>query len=163
MLPTLTPLRHVLFFTLICWKASGQEITWSKPDSTQSTTDSTEIFTIVEVAAQPKGGMAQFYRFIATNMKFPRSARRDRVYGRVFIEFVIDKDGTIMKDSVRAIHSSPERSPFFPPSSIPLLHHPECEAEAVRVIQMAAPWTPGTQREKPVRQRMVIPIMFDAR
>jgi protein TonB len=101
-----------------------------------------EIFTIVEESAAPKGGMAAFYKYVSDKMKYPPQARRMGIDGKVFVEFVINKDGSI--SDVRAVKGIGAG----------------CDEEAVRVVQSAPSWTPGKQRGKPVKQRMVLPITF---
>jgi protein TonB len=101
-----------------------------------------EIFTIVEESAAPKGGMAAFYKYVGDKMKYPAQARRMGIEGRVFVEFVINKDGSITDvKAVKGIGAG-------------------CDEEAVRVVQSAPAWTPGKQRGKAVKQRMVLPITF---
>lgn len=101
-----------------------------------------EIFTIVEEPAGPKGGMPAFYKYIADKMKYPAQARRMGIEGKVFVEFVIGKDGSISDvKAVKGIGAG-------------------CDEEAVRVVQSAPAWNPGKQRGKPVKQRMVLPITF---
>ncbi len=101
-----------------------------------------EIFTIVEEPASPKGGMPAFYKYIGDKMKYPAQARRMGIEGKVFVEFVIGKDGSISE--VRAVKGIGAG----------------CDEEAVRVVQAAPSWTPGKQRGKAVKQRMVLPITF---
>lgn len=101
-----------------------------------------EIFSIVEEPASPKGGMPAFYKYVFDKMKYPPQARRMGIEGKVFVEFVIGKDGSIT--DVRAVKGIGAG----------------CDEEAVRVIQGAPPWSPGKQRGKSVKQRMVLPITF---
>lgn len=101
-----------------------------------------EIFTIVEEPAAPKGGMPAFYKYVGEKMKYPAQARRMGIEGRVFVEFVINKDGSI--SDVRAVKGIGAG----------------CDEEAVRVLQSAPAWSPGKQRGKSVKQRMVLPITF---
>jgi len=101
-----------------------------------------EIFTIVESTAEPKGGLAAFYQSISEQIKYPAQARRMRVEGKVFVEFIVGKDGKITDvKAVKGIGAG-------------------CDEEAVRIIANSPPWNPGKQRGKPVRQRMVLPIIF---
>lgn len=101
-----------------------------------------EIFTIVEEPASPKGGMPAFYKYIGDKMKYPAQARRMGIEGKVFVEFVIGKDGSISDvKAVKGIGAG-------------------CDEEAVRVVQAAPSWSPGKQRGKSVKQRMVLPITF---
>ena len=101
-----------------------------------------EIFSIVEEPATPKGGMPAFYKYVFDKMKYPPQARRMGIEGKVFVEFVIGKDGSI--SDVRAVKGIGAG----------------CDEEAVRVIQGAPAWSPGKQRGKSVKQRMVLPITF---
>lgn len=101
-----------------------------------------EIFTIVEEPASPKGGMPAFYKYIGDKMKYPAQARRMGIEGKVFVQFVIGKDGSISDvKAVKGIGAG-------------------CDEEAVRVVQAAPSWSPGKQRGKSVKQRMVLPITF---
>lgn len=104
--------------------------------------DVDEIFTIVEETATPKGGMAAFYKYVGSKLKYPSQATRMGVEGKVFVEFVINRDGTIVDVRVvRGIGAG-------------------CDEEAVRVVQSSPPWNPGKQRGKPVRQKYTLPIQF---
>jgi protein TonB len=96
----------------------------------------------VEETAAPIGGMPAFYEFVGKKLKYPAQARRMGVEGKVFVEFVIERDGTIT--DVKAIKGIGAG----------------CDEEAVRVLQSAPKWKAGKQRGKPVRQRMVLPIAF---
>ena len=101
-----------------------------------------EIFTIVEEQPAPKGGMAAFYEYVGKKLKYPAQARRMGIEGRVFVEFVVDKNGAIT--DVKAIKGIGAG----------------CDEEAVRVIQEAPAWNPGKQRGRPVKVRMILPITF---
>ncbi|MDZ4716224.1 MAG: energy transducer TonB [Cytophagales bacterium] len=101
-----------------------------------------EIFNIVEESATPKGGMAAFYKFVGEKIKYPPQARRMGIEGRVFVSFVILKDGTLSE--VRAIKGIGAG----------------CDEEAERIIKSSPPWNPGKQRGKPVKQRYTLPIIF---
>jgi len=104
--------------------------------------DPNQIFLVVEETALPIGGYPAFYDYIAKKLKYPAQARRMAVEGKVFVEFVIEKDGSIT--DVKAIKGIGAG----------------CDEEAVRVLQSAPKWKAGKQRGKPVRQRMVLPIAF---
>ncbi len=101
-----------------------------------------EIFTVVEESATPKGGMQAFYKFVGEKIKYPAQARRMGIEGRVFVEFVINKDGSLSDvRSIKGIGAG-------------------CDEEAVRIIQSAPAWNPGKQRGKSVKQRYTLPIIF---
>ena len=54
-----------------------------------------EIFTIVEEQPSPKGGIRAFYQYVSANLDYPSKARRMGLEGRVFVEFVVEKDGSL--------------------------------------------------------------------
>lgn len=101
-----------------------------------------EIFTIVEEQPTPNGGMSAFYDFVRKNLKYPSQARRMGIEGKVFVQFVVDKDGTITDvQAIKGIGAG-------------------CDEEAIRVLKNHPKWKPGKQRGRAVRVRMVIPITF---
>jgi len=101
-----------------------------------------DIFSVVEETATPKGGMPAFYKYIGEKMKYPAQARRMGVEGKVFVQFVIGKDGSI--NDVKVIKGIGAG----------------CDEEAARIIQASPAWNPGKQRGKAVRQRYTLPISF---
>ena len=108
----------------------------------QMTATEDEVFTIVEDPAHPKGGMDEFYKLISEKMKYPLEARTKGIEGRVFIEFIINTDGSLTDiKTLKGIGSS-------------------CDEEAARVVSLSPPWVPGKQRGVAVRQRMVLPVTF---
>lgn len=101
-----------------------------------------QIFMVVEDQPTPQGGMQAFYEFVSKNMKYPSQARRMGIEGKVFVQFVVDKDGSLSDvQAIKGIGAG-------------------CDEEAVRVVKQAPKWSPGKQRGKPVRVRMVLPITF---
>jgi protein TonB len=106
--------------------------------------DPNEIFLVVEESAAPIGGMSAFYEYVGKKMqgKYPAQARRMGIEGKVFVEFVVNRDGSIV--DVRAMKGIGAG----------------CDELAVKVVQEAPAWKPGKQRGKPVRQKMVLPITF---
>ena len=101
-----------------------------------------EIFLVVQDQPEPIGGIAAFYDFLGEKIRYPEEARRMGISGRVFVEFVIDKDGSITQaKAVKGIGGG-------------------CDEEAVRVVMSAPKWKPGLQRGRPVKVRMTIPVYF---
>lgn len=104
--------------------------------------DPNTLFIIVEESAAPVGGVSAFNEFIARNVAYPAQARRMDIQGKVFVEFVVERDGTLT--NIRVIKGIGAG----------------CDEEAVRVVGIAPKWIPGKQRGKPVRQKMILPIAF---
>jgi periplasmic protein TonB len=104
--------------------------------------DPQQIFTVVEEIAVPVGGLTAFYDYVKGNLKYPVQAKRMELEGRVFVQFIVEKDGSITDvQAIKGIGGG-------------------CDEEAIRVVANAAKWNPAKQRGKPVRQRMVLPITF---
>ena len=104
--------------------------------------DTDKIFLVVEKDPEPKGGLTAFYNFLSKNIIYPERAKRAGVQGRVYVRFVVEKDGSLTDIKVlKGIGMG-------------------CDQEAVRVVKKAPKWNPGKQRGRPVRVKMVIPILF---
>lgn len=101
-----------------------------------------EVYTVVDENASPIGGMAAFYKHVASELNYPAHAVRMGVEGKVYVEFIINKDGSISDANVvRGIGGG-------------------CDEEAVRVVNNSPDWTPAKQNGKIVRQKYTIPITF---
>jgi len=96
-----------------------------------------------EIKPTPQGGYEGFYKYLAKNIKYPRQAIQLNVQGKVFLSFIVEKDGTLTDITlIRGIGAG-------------------CNEEAIRVLKECPAWNPGKQRYKPVRVKMVIPITFN--
>jgi protein TonB len=106
------------------------------------TTDTEPIFSIAEEPAQFPGGDEALLKFIHENIKYPREAIKNKISGTVYVQFVVEKDGSISDVKVvRGIGGG-------------------CDEEAVRVITKMPNWIPAKQKGIPVRFFYVIPITF---
>ena len=102
----------------------------------------TEVFTIVEEMPAYPGGDAKLYEYLGKNIKYPQIARESGILGRVFVNFVVEPDGSVSNVKVmRGIGGG-------------------CDEEAVRVIKTMPKWKPGKQRGKAVRVTYTIPVVF---
>jgi TonB family protein len=99
-------------------------------------------FTAIKKEPTIKGGYEGFLKFLSRNLHYPKSAKENNIQGKVFISFVIEKDG-ILDDLhvIRGIGGG-------------------CDEEAMRVIKLSSPWVPGTQYGMPMRVKYTIPISF---
>ena len=81
-------------------------------------------------------------KFLADNIVYPQQAKDNKIEGRVFVSFVVEKDGSISNIKVlRDIGGG-------------------CGAEVVRVVKLMPKWKPGTQKGKPVRVQFNLPVQF---
>lgn len=102
-----------------------------------------EIFLVVEEQPTPVGGVKAFYGCIQETLRYPTQAARMGVEGKVYVDFVVEKDGTLSGVGVlKGIGGG-------------------CDEEAVRVVRdCPVRWNPGKQRGRPVRVRFRLPITF---
>ena len=103
-----------------------------------------EILDVVQKKAGFPGGDKEYTKFLSSNLKYPNSALRNNVEGTVYVRFIVDKDGSIIKDCVKVAKSV----------------DPALDAEAVRVVRMSPNWTPALQNERPTKQRIRVPVKF---
>ena len=97
---------------------------------------------VIEKYPEFEGGMAAWSKFIQRNLRYPAQAQEDGTQGKVFVSFVVEKDGLVSNVTVvRGIGSG-------------------CDEEAVRVIKKSPRWKPGVQHNNPVRVRYNIPLSF---
>ncbi len=101
-----------------------------------------EVFTVVEQKPEFPGGKDALMKYLISELKYPKDAEADGVEGRVMVQFIVDKDGSIK--NVEALKGIA----------------PSCDEEAVRVIANMPNWNPGSQRGKKVAVRMLMPIVF---
>ncbi len=104
--------------------------------------DADGVFTVVENQPSPEGGMGPFYQHIMQELKYPAQARRMGIEGKVFVQFVVNEYGELTDfQTLKGIGAG-------------------CDAEAIRVLESAPAWSPGSTDGKPVKVRMVLPITF---
>ena len=102
-----------------------------------------EVFLVVEEDPEFPGGLDALSKFIADNIKYPQLAKENNITGKVFVSFVVEKDGRVGQVKIlRDIGGG-------------------CGNEAVRVVKMMPRWKPGKQRGKPVRTQFNLPVNFD--
>ena len=102
-----------------------------------------EVFLVVEEDPEFPGGLDALSKFIADNIKYPQLAKENNITGKVFVSFVVEKDGRVGQVKIlRDIGGG-------------------CGNEAVRVVKMMPRWKPGKQRGKAVRTQFNLPVNFD--
>lgn len=102
-----------------------------------------DMVAIQEPASFP-GGDAELYKFLAKNIQYPTVEKENGIQGKVYLTFVIDKDGSITNVEVYK----------------GLKGGPGCDKEAVRVAKMIPKWSPGKQNGKAVKMRFILPVNF---
>ncbi len=100
------------------------------------------VYETIERAPEFPGGEQEFYDYISEEIKYPAKAKELGQEGSVYVQFIIEKDGSVTNVIViRGVSTS-------------------IDEEAIRVISQMPKWTPGYQDGEPVRVQYVIPIHF---
>jgi len=104
--------------------------------------DGKPVFFIVEQMPKYPGGEEELRKFIAQNIRYPKEAQESAIQGRVYVEFIVDFEGSVRNATVvRGVDKS-------------------VDDEALRVINSMPKWIPATQRGEAVNVRYTIPINF---
>lgn len=100
-------------------------------------------FRVVEDLPQFPGGAAEFMKWLTKNLKYPISAQKRMVKGRVVAQFIVNTDGSV--------------------SDLELTEHLDgsCDQEVLRVLRMMPKWQAGMMNAKPCRTKVCIPIVFN--
>jgi len=100
------------------------------------------VFVVVEKMPEFPGGMGACLKYLGQNIKYPTIAQENGIQGRVVVQFIVNKDGSIVNPVVvRSVD-------------------PYLDKEALRVIKSMPKWTPGKQRGKAVRVKYTVPVTF---
>ncbi len=101
-----------------------------------------QVFFIVEDMPEFPGGELALRKYIANAIKYPVIAQENGIQGKVYVTFVVGKDGSIQDAKIaRGVD-------------------PSIDKEALRVVNTLPKWKPGKQRGKPVRVSYTVPINF---
>lgn len=88
------------------------------------------------------GGDSEMYKWLGNNIVYPPAASEEGVSGKVTVQFVVEKDGSIT--NVKVVRGK----------------HPALDQEAVRVVKKMPKWVPGRNNGAPVRVIYMLPVTF---
>lgn len=118
------------------------EIVWVPPVVETEKVDEDVIHVSVEFMPEFPGGTAALMKYLGTNIKYPTISQEMGSAGKVIVQFVVDKDGTITDPTVvRGVDAYLDK-------------------EAIRVISSMPKWKPGVQNGKKVRVKYTVPVVF---
>ena len=118
------------------------EVKYTPVEVEEEEVEEEQIFQIVEEPASFPGGMGECMKWLGKNIKYPTISQENGVQGRVIVQFVINRDGSIVDAKVvRGVD-------------------PYLDKEALRVISSMPKWKPGKQRGKAVRVKYTVPVTF---
>ncbi len=125
---------------LLGCKPSKQVINHAKSDQHQD-----EVMVTVDEMPEYPGGIVALTNFMAQRVKYPVEAQRKGIQGKVYVNFIVEKDGSVGAVSIaRGVY-------------------PDLDAEALRVVNLLPKWKPGKQKGKLVRVLYTVPINFALR
>lgn len=101
-----------------------------------------QIFVVVEEQPEYPGGAGAMYKYLMSNIQYPAAAREANIEGKVYVQFVVEKDGSISNVVVKRDIGG------------------GCGVEALRVVRSMPKWKPGKQRGKTVRAQFTLPVNF---
>ena len=129
---------YVLFMLFIFGSMTQLSYAQSEQDSTQK---EYQFFEITEVPKFP-GGANEMMKFLSENIVYPDIAQDNGIQGTVSVQFVVDKDGSL--------------------TDIKVLRNPGggLGDEGKRIVELMPKWSPGYQKNEPVRVKMIIPLRF---
>lgn len=108
----------------------------------QTKPDTSAVYTAVETQASFPGGVSEFGSFLAKNIRYPADARQKGIQGKVFVMFVVERNGSLSNIKViRGVSA-------------------DIDAEAIRVLKISPKWMPGRQSGVAIRQQYTVPISF---
>lgn len=99
-------------------------------------------FRVVESLPQFPGGAVEFMKWLTRNLRYPLAAERQKIEGRVVVQFVVERDGSIT--GLKVVKPA----------------HPYLDREAMRVMNTMPKWTAGIENDRPCRTMVSIPIVF---
>lgn len=121
---------------------NGVIIITTKKEKTETKKNNDTVFKIVEEMPEYPGGQEALMQFLASNIKYPAEAQKEKIEGKVYVKFIVSKIGKVTNtEIIRGVHET-------------------LDNEALRVVNAMPDWKPGTQRGKPVAVEYTIPINF---
>ena len=118
------------------------KIVWIPPVVETEVVDEDVIVDVAEIMPEFPGGSAELLKYLSSHIKYPTMSQEMGSQGRVIVQFVVDKDGSITSPTVvRGVDAYLDK-------------------EAIRVISSMPKWRPGVQNGKKVRVKYTVPVVF---
>ena len=116
-------------------------ITYEPLPEIEVVTNPEEVLSYAEVMPEFPGGMPEMVKYLLENMIYPEEMKENGIEGRIFVQFVVTKTGSVKDVTIaRGIDG--------------------LNREAIRLVKQMPNWSPGKNNGKEVNVKMVIPIRF---
>ncbi|WP_343635689.1 energy transducer TonB [Fluviicola sp.] len=129
----------ISFLQLICGVAFSQEPVKAPPAPKEEI-----MYPVLDEPAEFPGGMSALKEYLKTNVKYPESAKEKEIAGKCYVQFIVNELGDVANAQVKK----------------GVIDCPECDKEAVRIVNTMPRWTPGKIKGKPVKSTFTLPIIF---
>ena len=114
----------------------------NQESSTNSKNSENIIYSIAETPPEFIGGNDALWKYISKNVKYPKTAKKYEIQGKVLVQFLVSEDGSVTDVKItRGVEKS-------------------LDEEAIRVISSMPKWNPGTINGTPVKVKYPLPIVF---
>lgn len=124
------------------FKAVHEQVVVKEPEPEVVKPKEEQIFVAVEQPAEFPGGQAALMKWLSNNMRYPEAAQQNDIQGRVVVNFVVEKDGSIGHVKIaKGVDKDLDR-------------------EAIRVVKKMPKWQPGKNNGVPVRSYFNLPVTF---
>lgn len=101
-----------------------------------------KVLKLAEKMPEFPGGPKGLTEFFIQNVKYPQEAKDKGIQGKVFVQFIVNEDGSLSNVKVQKGFNK------------------DCDQEALRVVNLMPKWEPGKDKGKPVKVAVVVPIAF---
>ena len=133
---------NVMYTLPVMFRLGGDADKKEASTQTEAKVDENGIHQVCEEMPEFPGGMRECMNWLSKNVNYPTTAIENGVQGRVIIQFVVERDGSITEPTVaRGID-------------------PDLDKEALRVVSAMPNWKPGKQKGEAVRVKYTLPVMF---
>lgn len=124
------------------FKAVQEQVVVKEPEPVEEKPKEETIFVAVEQPAEFPGGTAAMMKWLSNNLRYPEAAQQNDIQGRVTVNFVVEKDGSISQVKIaKGVDKDLDR-------------------EAIRVVKKMPRWQPGKNNGVPVRSYFNLPVIF---
>lgn len=132
--------EYIVTSEMAAQESNGRAMSKMALDSEDEVAEESQIFMVVETMPEFPGGEEALYKYLMENIKYPQLNEENAIQLKVYVTFVVEKDGSI--SDVRVLRGSGSA----------------LDEEAIRVIKSMPKWLPGKQRGIPIRVQYNIPI-----
>ena len=132
----------LLLFLAISIMSCSKETIVTNAEALKQTNMVNGAYTVVDEQPMPTGGMEQFYKYVGETLKYPEQAKKDSIQGKVFVKFMVDKNGKLSRFKI-----------------LKGIGH-GCDEAVLEVLKSSPAWIPGEHNGRIVKVWMTLPIIF---